>query len=118
MHLLVMVVMILGLMVTSGEAYNCPEYGLDFGGNDINDVPYGIPSVNSWNDCGKDQLLSKTSMEPATISLSLSAGQICQLVSDCRFWSWYGPGRYCYLKYSDNGVRQLNGQYSGAKGCY
>ena len=56
MHLLIMVVMVLGLMVTSGEAYNCPEYGLDFGGNDINDVPYGIPSVNSWNDCGKNQL--------------------------------------------------------------
>ena len=53
-------VILFGIMACGfGHAYNCPEYGLDFGGNDIHDVPYGIPGVNQWEDCGNSHVCMK-----------------------------------------------------------
>ena len=49
----------------------------------------------------------------------LISGQICELTTYCKYWSWYESGRFCYLKNADawRSYRYLNSHISGEMGC-
>merc|ERR1719483_211503 len=73
--------------------YACPETNVDFDGNDFTE----LHNVGSWKDCGI----------------------ICNLSTDCKFWSWNANPGYqgCYLKTSDHGLKFVEGIISGQQGC-
>jgi hypothetical protein len=52
--------------VTSRDWKNCPVYGFDIWGNDVE----GVRDVSSWENCG----------------------YMCHLHPDCKFWSWLHDG--------------------------
>ncbi len=52
-----------GFIIRSSLAWNCPVYGFDFNGNDLECIS---APVNSWQECGK----------------------LCQLRYDCQYWTW------------------------------
>eukprot|EP00092_Neocalanus_flemingeri_P088287 GFUD01111540.1.p1 GENE.GFUD01111540.1~~GFUD01111540.1.p1 ORF type:complete len:117 (-),score=15.46 GFUD01111540.1:192-542(-) len=99
---------ILLLLVASTIAWRCPEYSLDFKGNDIT----AVSGVQSWDECASH----------------------CYENLACSHWTWgvpngekrreternRSPGYYnnrCYLKDSDIGGRRAGGFISGSVAC-
>merc|ERR1712126_25947 len=75
----------------------CPETGVDFYGHDdaIHGCDHGWLYASDWNACG----------------------EICELVTDCLYWTFIEDINSCNLKYSDEGVTKKAGVISGARGC-
>ena len=48
---------------------------------------------------------------------SLATGEKCKLIKNCHFWTYLPHEFKCYVKVSDNGVRHLDGVYSGNRDC-
>merc|ERR1712045_120717 len=95
MKLFVIVAVLLSLGLAQDQPrYSCPEEFVTFRGDTIS----SITGVLSWEDCGT----------------------ICNLSTDCRFWSWAATGPEtlkCNLKDSDDGLEQLGDWISGENGC-
>merc|ERR1712045_506532 len=79
----------------SSNSWACPEYGLDFYGNDITyyeDIP-------TWQECGR----------------------LCYVHKFCSHWSWAHPRsdhpRRCFLKNGDGGARNDGSLISGEESC-
>merc|ERR1719500_983635 len=75
----------------------CPEYGLDFYGNDITHYE----NINSWQECGRR----------------------CHVHKTCSHWSWDHPrsGRWpkrCWLKSGDGGAENNGRVISGQESCF
>merc|ERR1711951_753 len=79
------------LLVMKASSYSCPEVNVDFYGADLEEVH----GVTSWQNCG----------------------QICELISNCAFWTLNSKKATCYTKSSDGGLRHQNGHISGVRGC-
>lgn len=94
MRFLPFVIGILFVQLVAPEEYKCPEHDVDFTGNDLSSV-----HTHNWHKCGV----------------------ICEDTSDCKFWTYDkdydDKAGTCFLKYSDEGLKELPGTISGAKGC-
>merc|ERR1712198_196384 len=96
MKSLVCLILIFLVDTITSEKYGCPEYDVNFWGNDVDTV-----HTDDWRACG----------------------QVCSLVNNCDYWTYNdhfnnGDEGICYLKSSDAGLRKQEGYFSGAKGCY
>merc|ERR1712223_2310831 len=74
--------------------YSCPEEEFGFLGGDL--VDGGIYGVATWQECG----------------------MMCELITDCQFWSYLKVEHSCWVKNSDAGAEKYPGAVSGARGCH
>merc|ERR1712130_1003669 len=77
------------LLVPLVAGYSCPEEEFGFVGGDL--VEGGIYGVATWQECG----------------------MMCELISDCQFWSYIKVDHSCWVKDSDAGAEKYPGAVSG-----
>ena len=80
---------------SAGQARNCPEYWINFRGNDL----YQVSRVLSWESCGKLNNIS------IITTYNSDLGESCRADPQCTHWTWdhlshpFTPQR-CWLKHS------------------
>ena len=75
---------------TEEKKWNCPLERINFLFGDIHTI-----HTESWQDCGS----------------------VCNIVEECKFWTWLSDRDGCYLKNSDEGLQVTDFAISGEKGC-
>jgi len=86
-HFFALIIVLLGDLC---HGYACPEYDVDFEGNELSDH-----QSSGWEECGRS----------------------CALDPYCKFWTWNEPLNHCWLKSSDAGLQKDPNHISGALGC-
>ena len=91
----------------------CPDDGFDYYNNDVG----SITIVNSWQECGKVNVLRRY-LSPSGQPIFYTAKQ-CKSNMQCYFWSWNHTNRRCYLKnsYGLTKRKKNNQSISGSKEC-
>merc|ERR1712126_760162 len=81
MKSLACLILIILVNTITSEKYACPEYDVQFFGNDVSSV-----RTDDWKACG----------------------EVCSLVCDCEYWT-FRDDKSCFLKSSDSGLRKYEG---------
>jgi len=79
----------------NGDTDQCPLYGIDYQGYDID----SIREIFSWEECG----------------------YLCHITSGCNYWTWGKDGvniNTCFLKSDNAGIENQDNVISGSKDCY
>lgn len=93
--------------------YFCPEYDVDFVGNDI---AYAA-GTNSWQSCGEFSFFTYSN-STMVLKCPKILGDICKFtVENCKVWTWDREAAMCLLKSSDSGYQRRNGTVSGEVCC-
>ena len=108
----------------SSNSWACPEYGLDFYGNDIT----YYENIPTWQECGKEKLMEIIHQDIKKINERLdgnwpSPGRLCYVHKFCSHWTWVHPRsgaqnpRRCLLKNGDGGAHNDGTVISGEESC-
>ena len=93
---------------------SCPDHGFVYTYNDLG----SFLIANSWQECGKVNVLSIVSLKIYSTHFCYKAKQ-CKSNLQCYFWTWNYENRRCYLKnsYALTRRKTKNKRISGSKEC-